>query len=74
MTNKPDKRMIGMKELLRIIKENHERIFRSPNATFLTLTDNNNKSCLELLITDEYWKTGNGKKIDVLYLRCNRSG
>ena len=58
MANKLDKRMIGIKELLYIIKENHEKIFRSQNATFLSLTDNKNKSCLELLIPDKYWKIG----------------
>ena len=63
MANKLDKRMIGIKELLYIIKENHEKIFRSQNATFLSLTDNKNKSCLELLIPDKYWKTGNGGNI-----------
>ena len=63
MANKLDKRMIGIKELLGIIKKNHEKIFRSQNATFLSLTDNKNKSCLELIISDEYWKTGKGERI-----------
>ena len=63
MTDKLDKRMIGMKELLYVIKKNSKEIFRSENASFLSLTDSKNISCLELIISNKYWEKGKGKEI-----------
>lgn len=62
MTDKLDKRMIGMKELLYVIKKNSKEIFRSENASFLSLTDSKNISCLELIISNKYWEKVREKK------------